>query len=51
MLRFERTLLSLSWNISMADRSVHSLSYDLDVRLHRALASVEGVEVPDGPNN
>jgi type II secretory pathway pseudopilin PulG len=33
------------WNMSMADGSVHSLSYDMDVRLHRALASVNGGEV------
>jgi prepilin-type N-terminal cleavage/methylation domain-containing protein len=33
-----------NWNISMADGSVHSLSYDLDVKLHRALASINGNE-------
>lgn len=37
-----------SWNISMADGSVHSLSYEIDIRLHRALASVEGVELAAG---
>jgi prepilin-type N-terminal cleavage/methylation domain-containing protein len=33
------------WNMSMADGSVHALSYDMDVRLHHALASIEGGEV------
>jgi prepilin-type N-terminal cleavage/methylation domain-containing protein len=33
-----------SWNMSMADGSVHSLSYDMDVRLHRSLASICGEE-------
>jgi prepilin-type N-terminal cleavage/methylation domain-containing protein len=36
-------------NISMADGSVHSVSYDMDVRLHRMLASINGHEVADGP--
>lgn len=34
-----------SWNISMADGSVRSLSYTMDVRLHRALASINGEEI------
>jgi prepilin-type N-terminal cleavage/methylation domain-containing protein len=34
-----------AWNLSMADGSVHSLSYSMDVRLHRALASINGGEV------
>jgi type II secretory pathway pseudopilin PulG len=34
----------VSWNISMADGSVHSLTYSMDVRLHRALASTSGEE-------
>jgi prepilin-type N-terminal cleavage/methylation domain-containing protein len=38
-----------SWNISMADGSVHSLGYNMDIRLHRALASINGQEVFDEP--
>jgi prepilin-type N-terminal cleavage/methylation domain-containing protein len=38
-----------SWNISMADGSVRSLSYAMDVKLHRALASISGHEVSDEP--
>jgi prepilin-type N-terminal cleavage/methylation domain-containing protein len=38
-----------SWNISMADGSVHSVSYDMDVRLHRMFASINGNEVVDEP--
>lgn len=38
-----------SWNISMADGSVHTVSYDLDVRLHRILATIGGNEVADEP--
>jgi hypothetical protein len=34
----------MNWNISMADGSVHSLSYDIDITLHRALASINGNE-------
>jgi type II secretory pathway pseudopilin PulG len=30
------------WNISMADGSVRSMSYDMDIQLHRALASIAG---------
>jgi type II secretory pathway pseudopilin PulG len=33
------------WNMSMADGSVHSLSYGLEIRVHRALASIDGREV------
>jgi hypothetical protein len=33
------------WNMSMADGSVHALSYDMDISLHRALASIDGGEV------
>jgi prepilin-type N-terminal cleavage/methylation domain-containing protein len=33
-----------AWNMSMADGSVQSLGYDMDIRLHRALASVSGQE-------
>jgi prepilin-type N-terminal cleavage/methylation domain-containing protein len=39
----------VSWNIAMADGSVRSLSYDMDVRLHRALASIDGEEVATEP--
>jgi hypothetical protein len=38
-----------SWNISMADGSVRSLSYDMDITLHRALASIDGKEVAEAP--
>jgi type II secretory pathway pseudopilin PulG len=34
-----------SWNVSMADGSVHSLSYSMDVQFHRALASISGEDV------
>jgi Protein of unknown function (DUF1559) len=37
-----------SWNISFADSSVRSLSYDMDVALHRVLASINGQEVANG---
>ena len=33
-----------TWNISMADGSVHALSYGMDVRVHRSLASINGAE-------
>ena len=32
------------WNISMADGSVRSMNYDMDIELHRALASIAGGE-------
>ncbi len=32
------------WNVSMADGSVRSMGYDMDVELHRALASIAGGE-------
>jgi prepilin-type N-terminal cleavage/methylation domain-containing protein len=38
-----------SLNMSMADGSVHSVSYGMDVRLHRMLASIDGHEVVDEP--
>jgi prepilin-type N-terminal cleavage/methylation domain-containing protein len=38
-----------TWNISMADGSVRSLSYQMDVKIHRALASINGHEVADEP--
>jgi prepilin-type N-terminal cleavage/methylation domain-containing protein len=34
-----------AWNVSLADGSVHSLSYSMDVELHRALASVDGADI------
>ena len=39
-----------SWNISMADSSVRSLSYDMDVVLHRMLASINGQEIGNEPD-
>jgi prepilin-type N-terminal cleavage/methylation domain-containing protein len=36
-------------NMSMADGSVQSVSYGMDVRLHRMFASVSGNEVVDNP--
>jgi prepilin-type processing-associated H-X9-DG protein len=36
-------------NMSMADGSVQSVSYGMDVELHRMLASISGHEVADGP--
>jgi prepilin-type N-terminal cleavage/methylation domain-containing protein len=38
-----------TWNISMADGSVRSLSYAMDIKLHLALASINGNEVADDP--
>ena len=32
------------WNVSMADGSVRSHSYDMDIQFHRALASIAGRE-------
>ncbi len=40
---------AVTWNISMADSSVRSLSYSMDVRLHRDLASIDGEEVANEP--
>jgi prepilin-type N-terminal cleavage/methylation domain-containing protein len=37
------------WNISMADGSVRSLSYAIDIKLHMALASIDGKEVAEAP--
>jgi prepilin-type N-terminal cleavage/methylation domain-containing protein len=34
-----------SWHAVMGDGSVRSLSYSMDVRLHRALASIGGAEI------
>jgi prepilin-type N-terminal cleavage/methylation domain-containing protein len=39
----------VSMNLSMADGSVHSISYDMDVRVHRMFASINGNEVVDEP--
>ncbi len=38
-----------AWNVSMADGSVHSFSYSMDVGLHRVLASINGREVANDP--
>jgi prepilin-type N-terminal cleavage/methylation domain-containing protein len=37
-----------TWNMAMADGSVQSLSYDMDINLHRLLASINGREVRIG---
>jgi hypothetical protein len=34
-----------AWNMSMADGSVHSFRYDVDVQLHRALATLSAGDV------
>jgi hypothetical protein len=39
-----------AWNISMADGSVRSFSYDMDIDLHRALASIAGGEIAAAPD-
>ncbi len=36
-----------NWNVVMCDGSVRAVSYAMDVRLHRALASIGGEEVTD----
>lgn len=33
-----------TWSVALADGSVHSMSYEMDVHLHRALASINGQE-------
>jgi prepilin-type N-terminal cleavage/methylation domain-containing protein len=38
------------WNVSMADGSVRSLGYDMDIHLHRALASIAGGETETKPD-
>ena len=38
-----------AWNIAFADGSVHSLGYDLDIGVHRALASINGQELASEP--
>jgi prepilin-type N-terminal cleavage/methylation domain-containing protein len=40
---------SATWNISMADGSVHTLNYEMDIKVHLALASISGHEVADEP--
>jgi hypothetical protein len=35
------------WNVAMADGSVRLMSFDLDMEVHRANASVDGREVPE----
>jgi prepilin-type N-terminal cleavage/methylation domain-containing protein len=37
----------VTWNMSMADGSVHSFSYSIDIQLHRALASIKGREATE----
>jgi prepilin-type N-terminal cleavage/methylation domain-containing protein len=37
----------VSWNISMADGSVRTQAYDIDIKLHRLLASIDGREVAE----
>jgi hypothetical protein len=34
-----------AWNMSMVDGSVHTFGYNMDIKLHRALASINGGEV------
>ena len=38
-----------TWNVSMADGSVRSLGYEMDVLLHRMFASIDGKEVMNKP--
>ena len=38
-----------TWNVSMADGSVRSHGYDMDVVLHRMLASIDGQEAANKP--
>jgi len=38
-----------AWNVSMTDGSVRSLGYDLDVAVHRMMASVNGQEALQEP--
>jgi hypothetical protein len=37
----------VTWNVSMADGSVRALSYEMDVKIHRILASINGNEIAD----
>jgi prepilin-type N-terminal cleavage/methylation domain-containing protein len=36
-----------AWNISFTDGSVRSYAYSMDFKLHRALASIDGQELPE----
>lgn len=36
-----------AWNVAMADGSVHTISYSLDLQLHHARGSVGGMEIQD----
>lgn len=36
-----------SWQVALCDGSVHSMNLEMDVELHRALASIRGKEVED----
>jgi prepilin-type N-terminal cleavage/methylation domain-containing protein len=38
---------AVSWNAVMGDGSVRPLSYDMNIRLHRSLASIDGEETMD----
>ena len=38
---------AVSWNAAMCDGSVRSLSYAMDLELHRAMASIKGREATD----
>jgi prepilin-type N-terminal cleavage/methylation domain-containing protein len=38
------------WNVAMADGSVRSMMYELDITVHRALASIAGGEVATIPD-
>jgi prepilin-type N-terminal cleavage/methylation domain-containing protein len=39
-----------TWNVAMGDGSVHAMSYETDVILHRALASINGEEAVGAAN-
>jgi prepilin-type N-terminal cleavage/methylation domain-containing protein len=38
-----------TWNVSMVDGSVRSVGYDLDLVVHRMLASIDGQEIGNKP--
>jgi prepilin-type N-terminal cleavage/methylation domain-containing protein len=39
----------VSWNMSLADGSVHTLGFEMDLNLHKALASIAGNEPASKP--
>jgi prepilin-type N-terminal cleavage/methylation domain-containing protein len=39
----------VSWNMSMADGSVHTIGFDMDLKLHKVLASIAGNEPAQKP--